>query len=109
LYVNGNFFAQPGVGWADQGKNCFWQPIVNILVRAFSGCPWQKEDLDMLQAYSFVRSRLGALRRDEKGVTALEYGVIAAVVIVVGLAAFTTIGPTLQGVFTTVNTSLTPP
>lgn len=60
----------------------------------------------MLKAYSFVQSRLGALRRDEKGVTALEYGVIAAVVIVIGLATFLTIGETLDGVFTTVNTSL---
>lgn len=60
----------------------------------------------MLKAYSFVQSRLGALRRDEKGVTALEYGVIAAVVIVIGLATFLTIGETLDGVFTTVNTAL---
>jgi pilus assembly protein Flp/PilA len=60
----------------------------------------------MVKVYSFIRSRLGALRRDEKGVTALEYGVIAAVVIVVGLATFMTIGTTLDGVFTTVKNSL---
>lgn len=60
----------------------------------------------MLKAYSFVQSRLVALRRDEKGVTALEYGVIAAVVIVIGLATFLSIGTTLDGVFQTVNSSL---
>jgi len=60
----------------------------------------------MVKTYSFVQSRLAALRRDEKGVTALEYGVIAAVVIVIGLATFLSIGETLDGVFTRVNTSL---
>jgi pilus assembly protein Flp/PilA len=60
----------------------------------------------MVKVYSFVRSRLGALRRDEKGVTALEYGVIAAVVIVVGLATFMTIGTTLDGVFQNINLGL---
>jgi pilus assembly protein Flp/PilA len=60
----------------------------------------------MVKAYSFVRSRLGALRRDEKGVTALEYGVIAAVVIVVGLATFMSIGTTLDGVFQNINSGL---
>lgn len=61
----------------------------------------------MLKAYTFVRSRLATLGRDEKGVTALEYGVIAAVVIVMGLATFMSIGGTLNGVFTSVNTGLT--
>lgn len=60
----------------------------------------------MPTVFNFVRSRLGALRRDERGVTALEYGVIAAVVIVIGLATFLTIGETLDGVFNNVNTSL---
>jgi pilus assembly protein Flp/PilA len=60
----------------------------------------------MVKVYSFVRSGLGALRRDEKGVTALEYGVIAAVVIVVGLATFMTIGTTLDGVFQNINLGL---
>jgi pilus assembly protein Flp/PilA len=60
----------------------------------------------MLKAYSVVRSCLAALRRDEKGVTALEYGVIAAVVIVVGLATFMSIGETLDNVFTSINQGL---
>jgi pilus assembly protein Flp/PilA len=62
----------------------------------------------MVKAYSFVRSRLGALRRDEKGVTALEYGVIAAVVIVVGLATFNLVGTNLRDVFAGINSKLTP-
>jgi pilus assembly protein Flp/PilA len=64
----------------------------------------------MVKVYSFVRSRLGALRRDEKGVTALEYGVIAAAVIVVGLAAFfTLIGPNLNTLFESIAGNLNPP
>jgi pilus assembly protein Flp/PilA len=63
----------------------------------------------MVKVYSFVRSRLGALRRDEKGVTALEYGVIAAAVIVVGLAAFSLIGPNLNLLFSSIAGNLNPP
>lgn len=43
---------------------------------------------------------------DRKGVTALEYGVIAAATIVVGLAAFGTIGTSLSTIFGNVKTSL---
>lgn len=43
---------------------------------------------------------------DRKGVTALEYGVIAAATIVVGLAAFGTIGTALAKIFTNVQTTL---
>jgi pilus assembly protein Flp/PilA len=60
----------------------------------------------MLKAFTFVAARLSALRSDEKGVTALEYGVIAAVTIVVGLAAFSTIGGLLDGTFGSISSSL---
>lgn len=60
----------------------------------------------MLKAYTYVTSRLATLRTDEKGVTALEYGVIAAVTIVVGLATFNLIGPQLATTFDTVYTAL---
>lgn len=50
---------------------------------------------------------VGATMSDRKAVTALEYGVIAAATIVVGLAAFGAIGTDLSTVFTNVKTSLT--
>lgn len=60
----------------------------------------------MLKAFTSIAARLSALRSDEKGVTALEYGVIAAVTIVVGLAAFGTIGDLLDGTFGSISSSL---
>jgi pilus assembly protein Flp/PilA len=60
----------------------------------------------MLKGFTYVAARLSALRSDEKGVTALEYGVIAAVTIVVGLAAFSTIGGLLDSTFGSISSSL---
>jgi pilus assembly protein Flp/PilA len=60
----------------------------------------------MLKAWTYVAARFSALRSCEKGVSALEYGVIAAVTIVVGLAAFSTIGGQLNTTFTSISTSL---
>ena len=49
-----------------------------------------------------------ATMSDRRGVTALEYGVIAAATIVVGLATFGTIGTDLGPIFTNVATKLAP-
>ncbi|WP_114377579.1 Flp family type IVb pilin [Elioraea thermophila] len=53
----------------------------------------------MLKAWTYVSSRLAALKRDERGVTALEYGVIAGVLIVALVTAFNLLGDRLVGVF----------
>ncbi len=45
--------------------------------------------------------------RDESGATAIEYGLIAALVSVAAIAALTTLGTSLSGVFTLVTTTLT--
>ncbi|BBK31527.1 Flp pilus assembly pilin Flp [Stella humosa] len=58
------------------------------------------------EGMQWVVSAGRALRRDERGVTALEYGVIAAVVIVVGLATVSTIGTQLAAVFTSISGAL---
>ncbi len=42
---------------------------------------------------------LSRLRRDEKGVTALEYGLIAALIAVVIIGAVTTLGTNLSTTF----------
>ena len=46
------------------------------------------------------------LRNDDRGVTALEYGVIAAAIVVTGLALLPTLGTTLNTLFTSINTKL---
>jgi pilus assembly protein Flp/PilA len=47
-----------------------------------------------------------ALTADRRGVTALEYGVIAGVMAVVLVTAFTTLGGNLTSVFNTVGNEL---
>ena len=46
---------------------------------------------------------------DETGVTAIEYGLIAALVAVAAVAAFTTLGGQLSTVFTTVSGKMVVP
>ena len=48
-----------------------------------------------------------AIRFDKRGVTAMEYGLIAALVAVVIIGTVTTMGTKLETVFTTINTALT--
>ena len=44
--------------------------------------------------------------RDEEGVTAVEYGLIAALIAVVIIGAVTLLGTKLKGTFTTVQTAI---
>ena len=46
--------------------------------------------------------------REEEGATAIEYGLIAALVSVAIVAALLALGPQLRGVFETVTAALTP-
>ena len=46
------------------------------------------------------------LLKDELGVTAMEYGLIAGLVAVVIIGAVTTVGTELNAVFTTIGTDL---
>ena len=46
---------------------------------------------------------LSCLRRDQRAVTALEYGLIAAAVVAVGLAGFSLIGGDLANMFNSVS------
>lgn len=48
------------------------------------------------------------LLRDEAGATAIEYGLIAALIAVAAIAALTTIGGNLDSTFTSVGESLAP-
>jgi pilus assembly protein Flp/PilA len=49
---------------------------------------------------------LKRLVRDEAGATAIEYGLIAALIAVAIIAAATSVGTSLSGTFNTVATSL---
>ena len=47
--------------------------------------------------------------RDEEGVTAIEYGLIAALIAVVIILAVTTVGTDLRGVFQAIEAALPTP
>ena len=66
-------------------------------------------------AYDLARTNPRAIARriarwsnvdSESGVTALEYGMIAALIAVVIITAVTTLGTKLSGTFTTISTSM---
>ena len=48
------------------------------------------------------------LRTDEKGATAIEYGLIVAVIAVVSIVAMAAVGTSLTSMFTTVSENLDP-
>jgi pilus assembly protein Flp/PilA len=52
-------------------------------------------------------NKLRALKGDRRGVTALEYGLIAAVMGALIVTAFTTLGTNMGTAFTTIGTVLT--
>jgi pilus assembly protein Flp/PilA len=53
-----------------------------------------------------MRAVLTKLVQDEAGVTAIEYGLIAALVAVVIIGVVTTLGSHLSGIFNTIATSV---
>ena len=57
---------------------------------------------DMLKAYSRIQARLNSLRTEEEGATAVEYGLIVALIaaIIVGIVA--TLGTQIAAAFQTV-------
>jgi pilus assembly protein Flp/PilA len=53
-----------------------------------------------------MRTLLSSFVRDESGVTSIEYGLIAALISVVCIAAMTAVGTQLQAVYTGISTAL---
>ena len=49
---------------------------------------------------------LKTLRRDEDGATAIEYGLIAALIAVAAIAALTALGGSLDGIFMAISGEL---
>jgi pilus assembly protein Flp/PilA len=58
------------------------------------------------ETMSTITYVLSALRRDEKGATAIEYGLIAALIAVVIITTVTLVGGNLSTMFQTVADSL---
>ena len=52
------------------------------------------------------QSAITRLARDESGATAIEYGLIAALIAVAAIAAFQLVGTNLSGIFNSVATKL---
>lgn len=57
---------------------------------------------------SFIRTALRKFARDEKGATAIEYGLIAALIAVVCIGGFQMIGSNLANTLSTVGSALEP-
>ena len=57
---------------------------------------------DLLKDHSVIANLL----RDESGATAIEYGLIAALIAVAAIAAFQLVGTNLSSTFNTVATSI---
>jgi pilus assembly protein Flp/PilA len=53
-----------------------------------------------------LRTLLISLIKDESGVTAIEYALIAALIAVAAIAAFTLVGTNLSNTFTTIANKL---
>jgi pilus assembly protein Flp/PilA len=53
-----------------------------------------------------MRKLVANFMNDESGVTAIEYGLIAALIAVIIIGAVTVVGTSLSGTFSTVSTSL---
>ena len=60
----------------------------------------------MLSLYTNLMIRL---RNEEKGATAVEYGIMVALIAVVIIVAVSTLGGTLDGLFDTVDTKIKAP
>jgi pilus assembly protein Flp/PilA len=56
--------------------------------------------------FSQIKQFLGTFLAKEDGPTAVEYAVMLALIIVVCIAAITTLGTNAMGVFTSVGTSI---
>lgn len=54
------------------------------------------------------RKKLTRIIDDESGATAIEYGLIAALVSIAAIGALTTLGTSLSGLFDLVATTITP-
>jgi pilus assembly protein Flp/PilA len=72
---------------------------------------WQHERHNPMFAYSFAllqraKAEVRLLKGNHKGVTALEYGLIAGLIAAVIVGAVTTLGTNINGVFNNIATAM---
>ena len=60
----------------------------------------------MLKAYSRIQARINSLRTEEEGATAVEYGLIVALIAAVIVGAVALLGEQILGAFETVSDEL---
>lgn len=60
----------------------------------------------MLKFFIMFDQKIDQLRKSEKGATAIEYGLIAALISVAAIAAMTTLGESLSTMFNAVSSEL---
>ncbi len=60
----------------------------------------------MLKLFVILDQKIDQLRKSEKGATAIEYGLIAALISVAAIAAMTTLGESLSTMFNAVSSEL---
>lgn len=60
----------------------------------------------LYQIFMNTRAFITRFRHDDDGVTAIEYGLIAALIAVVIILAVTSVGTELQSTFNTISTAL---
>ena len=60
----------------------------------------------MYDVVNYVRIRLTAMARTERGASAVEYGLLVALIAVVIIVAVTTLGTKLSGIFGKTSASL---
>ncbi len=60
----------------------------------------------MLKYFVILDQKIDQLRKSEKGATAIEYGLIAALISVAAIAAMTTLGESLSTMFNAVASQL---
>lgn len=61
----------------------------------------------LLGTYLWIQGRLAEMRNDERGVTAIEYGLIAALIAVAIILAVTLVGDELVNIFNDIADALT--
>ena len=64
------------------------------------------EGFIMLKAYSRLQARINSLRSEEEGATAVEYGLIVALIAAVIVTVVATLGQDILGAFTDVETAI---
>ena len=62
----------------------------------------------MLHFYVTLQSLLGRLRSEDKGATAVEYGLMVALIAAAIVVTVTALGGELNTIFTNVKTAITP-